>query len=81
MMLLKRLVGWYRGFGTGLITAPSQLLLGPVLKALRVPKVNYAHLGFSDYSQLVLHILVSTIIVYFLGAGLHWLGQYVLRRF
>lgn len=74
--------GWInlRGFGTNVVTAPSQLLLGPLLKAFKVPKVTYAHLGWLSYGQLVLHILVTATMLYFLGAGVHWLGRHALQR-
>ena len=73
--------GWInlRGFGTVLVTAPSQILLGPVLKMLGVSYVNYADLGFSDYAQIALHIIVTASIVYFVGAGLHLLSLKILR--
>ena len=73
--------GWInlRGFGTVLITAPSQILVAPVLKFFGVPKVNYADLGFADYSQLVLHVLASATIVYMLGVTLHSLGLQLMR--
>lgn len=65
--------GWInlRDFGTVIITAPSQLLLGPVLKAIGVSDVNYADLKFADYALLATHVIVSAIIVYFIIAGLH----------
>ncbi len=74
--------GWInlRGFGTVLVTAPSQILLGPVLKAFGVSGVNYADLGFSDYAQIGLHILITAIIVYFVGAGLQFLFTRAVRR-
>jgi len=42
--------GWInlRGFGTVLVTAPSQIVFGTVLKIFGVAGVNYAALGFSD---------------------------------
>ena len=73
--------GWInlRGFGTGIITAPSQLLLGPVLKAIGVSDVNYADLKFADYALLATHVVVSAIIVYLIIAGLHNLGVKLIR--
>jgi len=73
--------GWInlRGFGTVIVTAPSQILLGSVLKMVGVSDVNYADLGFSDYAQISLHILVTAFIVYFIGAGLHFLGRKLTR--
>jgi hypothetical protein len=69
--------GWInlRGFGTTLITAPSQILVAPVLKFLGVPQVNYANLGFAAYAQFLIHILVSATAVYLLGAALHAGGR------
>ena len=73
--------GWInlRGFGTTLITAPSQLLVGPVLKAFGVSDVNYADLQFADYALLATHVIVSAIIVYFIIAGVHALTVRLLR--
>jgi len=73
--------GWInlRGFGTVLVTAPSQILLGSVLKMAGVSDVNYADLGFSDYALIGLHIIVTASIVYFVGAGLHRLSRKILR--
>jgi hypothetical protein len=73
--------GWInlRGFGTVIVTAPSQILLGSVLKMVGVSDVNYADLGFSDYAQIGLHIIVTAAIVYFVGAGLHFLGRKIIR--
>jgi hypothetical protein len=62
------------GMLTAIVTAPSQLLLGPVLKLLGVPKVNYADLGFVGYAQIALHVLVTATIIYFVGASLHLLS-------
>ncbi|MGH7694974.1 MAG: hypothetical protein ACRENH_08335 [Gemmatimonadaceae bacterium] len=77
--------GWInlRGFGTVLVTAPSQILLGPILEMLGVAEVNYADLDFADYSQIALHILVTASIVYLVGAGLQflfWKGRNAVRR-
>jgi hypothetical protein len=65
--------GWInlRGFGTQLITAPSQILAAPLLEFFGVPPVNYAQLGLVDYSQLVLHVLLSAATVYLVVAALH----------
>ena len=64
--------GWIslRGMLTGIVTAPSQVTVGTLLKAIGVPPVNYYNIGFSGYAQLALHVIVSTVFVYFLGAGL-----------
>lgn len=69
--------GWInlRGFGTTLITAPSQILVGPVLKFFGVPAINYANLGFVAYSQFAIHILFSAAVVYLLGAAVHTIGR------
>ncbi len=73
--------GWInlRGFGTVVVTAPSQILLGPILKMIGVGEVNYADLGFADYSQIALHILVTACIVYLIGAGLQFLWLKIRR--
>lgn len=73
--------GWInlRGFGTVLVTAPSQIVVGSVLRFVGVSDVNYADLGFADYAQISLHILVTAIMVYFIGAGLHFLGHKLTR--
>jgi len=74
--------GWInlRGIGTNIMTAPSQVIVVPILRAFGVPPVNYADLKVWDYGQLVLHVVVSTVIVYFLGAGLQWLFRYAVAR-
>lgn len=73
--------GWInlRGFGTVLVTAPSQIVFGSVLKMLGVAEVNYADLGFSDYSQIALHILVTASLVYLVGTGLQFLWLTIVR--
>jgi hypothetical protein len=73
--------GWInlRGFGTVLVTAPSQIVVGSVLRFVGVADVNYADLGFADYAQISLHILVTAILVYFVGTGLHFLGRKLAR--
>jgi hypothetical protein len=37
-----------------------------------VKPVNLSKPGFSGYAQLVVHLLVSAIVVYFLGWGIEW---------
>jgi hypothetical protein len=73
--------GWInlRGFGTVLVTAPSQVLLSPVLHVFGVSGVNYAELGFGDCAQIALHILATAIIVYFVAAGIHFLCLTIVR--
>ena len=73
--------GWIslRGMMTGIVTAPSQVTVGTLLKAIGVPPVDYYNLGFSGYAQIVLHVLVSTVFVYFLGAGLQGIARYMTR--
>lgn len=68
-----------RGLGTVLVTAPSQIVVGSVLKMLGVADVNYADLEFSDYSQIALHILVTASIVYLVVAGLQFLWLTIVR--
>jgi len=67
--------GWIslRGMITGIVTAPSQVTVGTLLKAIGVPPVDYYNMGFSGYLQLGIHVIVSTAFVYFLGAGIQWL--------
>lgn len=73
--------GWInlRGLGTTLITAPSQVLVAPVLRLFGVPAVNYANLGFAAYCQFVIHILVSAMVVYLLGVALHRISRRTIR--
>lgn len=69
--------GWInlRGFGVVIITAPSQATCGVVLKWLGVPQVDYAEPGLGDYSQLVLHVVVTALIVYLLGYVIEWAAR------
>lgn len=66
--------GWInlRGMGTMIVTAPSQVTFGIVLEWLGVPRVDYSEPGLGDYSQLVLHVVVSAAAVYLLGYGIEW---------
>lgn len=72
--------GWInlRGMGTTLVTAPSQLTLGVLLRALGVPRVNYAGIGVAGYAELAVHLLLTAVVVYFLGSGLEWLARRLL---
>ena len=74
--------GWIdlRGIGTVVVTFPSQIVLGFLLKLLGVSDVNYADPGFAGYAQIALHILVTAVIVYVVGAGLHFLFRKPLAR-
>lgn len=67
--------GWInlRGMGTIIITAPSQLTLGVLLRALGVPQVKFSEPGLLDYVLLATHILLSAAVVYLLGYLLEWL--------
>jgi len=71
--------GWItlRGMGTFILTAPSQLVFGNLLPWLGVPRISYNHLGVLGYSQIILHLLFTTLVVYLFGCGLEWL----VRRF
>ena len=72
--------GWInlRGFGTTLVTAPSQLTLGALLERFGV-RVEWARLGAADYLQLALHVLISTAFVYAVGWGAESLVRRMLR--
>jgi hypothetical protein len=75
--------GWInlRGLGTLLVTAPSQVTVGAVLRWLGVSKVNFAEPGVSGYVQLVVHVLASAIVIYLIGYGLEWaLRRLILPR-
>ncbi len=71
--------GWInlRGMGTTLATAPSQLTLGWLLRALGVPKVNFNTPGVAGYLELFLHLALTALVVYCLGAGLEWIARRV----
>jgi hypothetical protein len=73
--------GWInlRGLGVVLVTFPSQLTLGLLLKELGVPEVNYSSPGLLGYCQLVLHVAVCALLVYLLGYGVEWLVRRGLR--
>lgn len=66
--------GWInlRSMGTVLVTAPSQVTLGYLMKALGIRPVNFSDPGFGGYAQIVLHLLVTAVVVYLLGYGLEW---------
>jgi hypothetical protein len=74
--------GWItlRGMGTFLVTAPSQLVFGDLLPWLGVPRVSYSNLGVLGYSQIILHVLFTTLVVYFVGYGLEWVVRRVLAQ-
>jgi hypothetical protein len=69
--------GWInlRGMGTTIVTAPSQLTLGALLRALGLPKVNFAGPGFPGYAELAAHLLLTTLVVYLVGSGLEWMAR------
>ena len=69
--------GWInlRGFGTRILTAPSQATLGALLRTLGVPALNYNRPGITGYAQLLLHVLVTAGTVYLAG----WLIESVAR--
>lgn len=71
--------GWInlRGMGTNIMTSPSQLTLGIVLKRLGVPPVNFNRPGLTGYAQLIIHISLTAVLVYFIGSGAHWLVRRV----
>jgi hypothetical protein len=74
--------GWIslRGMMTGIVTAPSQVTLGLVLRGLGVPKVDFADPGASGYAELLAHLAISTAVVYLLGAGIEWVARWALAR-
>jgi hypothetical protein len=67
--------GWInlRGFGTTIMTAPSQATLGALLEWLGVPRVDYNRPGVLGYAQLVAHVALSAVVVYVAGWGIEWL--------
>lgn len=69
--------GWInlRGMGATIVTAPSQLTLGELLRALGVPRVNYNSPGIAGYAELAVHLLLTAVVVYLVGWGLEWLGR------
>lgn len=60
------------GMGTFIVTIPSQGTVGFLLTSLGVPRVNFDDPGFTGYSQLLVHVLVTGALVYLIGAGLEW---------
>ena len=66
--------GWInlRSMGTVLVTAPSQVTLGYLMKAVGIRPVNFSDPGFGGYAQIILHLLVTAAVVYLLGYGLEW---------
>jgi hypothetical protein len=69
--------GWInlRSMGTVLVTAPSQVTLGFLMKALGIRPINFSDPGFGGYAQIALHLLVTAAVVYLLGYGLEWGGR------
>jgi hypothetical protein len=65
--------GWInlRDFGTSVVTSPSQLVFAPLLKALGVRRISVDRPGASDVAQLAFHVLVTAVLVYALGWGIH----------
>ena len=61
-----------RALGTNAVTAPSQLILGPVFRAFGVPAIDIDDPKPSGYIQLGVHVLVTAAIVYALGWGVEW---------
>ena len=72
--------GWInlRSLGTTLVTAPSQATVGYLFRFLGVKQVNFNKPGASGYAQLVIHLLFSAIVIYFLGYGIEWGGRRLL---
>jgi hypothetical protein len=67
--------GWInlRGMGTWIVTAPSQAILGNLLRAFGIAKVNYADLRAADYLELIAHVLLSALFIYLLSLGVELL--------
>ena len=72
--------GWInlRSMGTVLVTAPSQVTLGYLMKALGIRPINFSDPGVGGYTQIVLHLLVTAVVVYLIGYGLEWGGRRVI---
>ena len=72
--------GWInlRSMGTVLVTAPSQVTLGYLMKAVGIKPINFSDPGFGGYAQIVVHLLVTACVVYLLGYGLEWIGRRLL---
>jgi hypothetical protein len=70
--------GWInlRGMGTWLVTAPSQAVLGNLLRGLGIEKVNYADLRAGDYLELIAHVVLSALFIYLVVLGI----ELLLRR-
>jgi hypothetical protein len=64
--------------GTSLVTAPSQATIGYLLRFLGMKQVNFNEPGFSGFAQLVIHLLFSAAVVYFIGWGIEWGGRRLL---
>lgn len=70
--------GWInlRGMGTAIVTAPSQVTLGWLLRTLGIPKVNFSEPRAADYLELVVHVLLTAMLIYLLVLG----AELLLRR-
>ena len=64
-----------RAFGTNAVTAPSQLILGPVFRALGVARIDIDDPGPSGWVQLTVHVVVTAALVYAVGWGIEWLAR------
>lgn len=67
----------FHGLGVVLITLPSQVTLGMLLKKAGVPEVNYSYPGVGSYTQIILHVAVSAVLVYLLGYDCEWAMRHV----
>ena len=73
--------GWInlRGFGTRLVTAPSQVTLGVVLRHAGVRPVDWSAPGTRGYAQLAAHVLWTATLCYAAGAAIEWLVTWLWR--
>jgi hypothetical protein len=67
-----------RGFGTRIVTAPSQLTLGPLLRRAGVQPVNWSTPSRAGLAELAAHVLVTAACCYTIGHGVEALVRWLL---
>jgi hypothetical protein len=64
-----------RGMMTGIVTLPSQITLGWLLRHGGVRKVDFTQPGWLGHAEIVAHVLVTAAAVYWLGWVIGvWIG-------
>jgi hypothetical protein len=67
-----------RDFGTRIVTAPSQVTLGALLRRLGVRRVDMSNPGRAGLSELAAHVLLTAACCYAAGASAEALVRWAL---